>query len=123
MDAKAACRATLAVMLVVGVSRGEDSTITLPDWFEGNRVQAHHEQGLERTLEMTPEAEAQAVARLGAKVLTRIVLNRDEGAWWPSRVGETNPLIGDEDLLARIVAAVHGNGMCGLAIFRGPKTL
>ncbi|MEW6358776.1 MAG: hypothetical protein AB1696_20745 [Planctomycetota bacterium] len=95
-----------------------DETIVLPDWYEGNRVQCHSEHPLELLLRMTAEAHTRACRGLGANVLCRIFLNRDEGAWWPSKVGEVNPLIGDRDVAAEIVKVVHGDGMKVIAYFR-----
>lgn len=96
----------------------EAETYTLPAWFEGTRVQAHSEHGIELALRMTAEAHAKVIRSLGADVLTRIFLNREEGAWWPSKVGETHPLIGGHDFAAEIVRAVHGQDMKVIGYFR-----
>jgi len=109
----------LTTVLACGAgARAEEDPFRLPEWFEGNRVQAHSEHGLELALKLTPEAHAAAIRRLGADVLTRIFLSRDEGAWWPSKVGEIHPLIGDRDFAAEIVRAVHGQGMKVIAYHR-----
>lgn len=90
----------------------------LPDWFEQARVQAHSEHNLEIALRLTPQGHAEAIRSLGADVLTRIFLNMDEGAWWPSKVGEISPLIGDRDFALEIAKAVHGTGMKVIAYHR-----
>ena len=90
----------------------------IPEWYEANRVQAHSEHGLEATLEITPERHARIIHELGAAVLTRIFLNREEGAWWPTEVGETNPSIGDRDIAAELVKAAHDRGMKVFAYHR-----
>ena len=87
----------VATTLVCGAQADEDPC-RLPDWFEHNRVQAHSEHGLELALRLTPEGHARVIRETGAEVLTRIYLTRDEGAWWPSRVGEVHPLIGEREL-------------------------
>jgi len=90
----------------------------LPEWFERNRVQAHSEHGIELALRLTPEGHARVIREIGAEVLTRIYLTRDEGAWWPSRVGEVHPLIGGRDFAQEISDAVHATGMKVIAYHR-----
>ncbi|MGD8240291.1 MAG: hypothetical protein PVH68_17180, partial [Armatimonadota bacterium] len=112
----------IALLLTVAASVASaadgDDRFMLPDWFEANRVQAHSEHGLALALKLTPEGHSRAIRALGANVLTRIFLTRDEGAWWPSTVGEISPLIGDRDFAAEIVRAVHGQGMKAVAYHR-----
>ena len=106
------------VWLSVVSLRAQESSFRLPHWFETNRVQAHSEHGLPQALQLTPEGHARAIKKTGAEVLTRIYLTRDEGAWWPSRVGEVNPLIGDRDFVREISEAVHAEGMKVIAYHR-----
>ena len=96
----------------------ETAPFRLPAWFEGNRVQAHSEHGIELALRLTPEGHARAIRDVGAEVLTRIYLTRDEGAWWPSRVGEVHPLTEGRDFAQEISDAVHATGMKVIAYHR-----
>ena len=82
----------------------------LPEWFEENRVQAHVENRIELVVDGYSHVHRK-VKDLGAQVLTRIVLNRDEGAWWPTSVGKTHKLAADRDLVAEIVADAHSVGL------------
>jgi hypothetical protein len=100
------------------VAGGETDPFRLPEWFEENRVQAHSEHGIELALRLTPEGHARVIRGIGAEVLTRIYLTRDEGAWWPSRVGEVHPLIGERDFAREISDAVHATGMKVIAYHR-----
>lgn len=96
-------------LLAAGSVYAEPYTPGLPDWFLENRVQAHMEHGIE-FWELAPEIH-QRIAGAGSEVLTRIVLDRDEGAWYPSAVGETHELAQDRDILKSVVDDVHDNGM------------
>lgn len=111
-------RYAFALCLLVAASSIGAEEIMLPDWFEENRVQAHSEHGLAMALEMTPLAHAQLIRSLGASVLTRIYLTRDEGAWWPSSVGETAPEIEGRDFALEISRAVHAAGLRSIAYHR-----
>jgi len=96
----------------------ETDSFRLPEWFEKTRVQAHSEHGIELALRLTPEGHARAIRGIGAEVLTRIYLTRDEGAWWPSRVGEVHPLTEGRDFAREISDAVHATGMKVIAYHR-----
>jgi hypothetical protein len=108
----------VTAMATRSVAAAETDPYCLPEWFEENRVQAHSEHGLELALRLTPQGHARLIRGIGAEVLTRIYLTRDEGAWWPSRVGEVNPLIGDRDFAREISDAVHNTGMKVIAYHR-----
>jgi len=110
--------AAILVTLSLGSARADEDPFRLPDWFEQNRVQAHSEHGIELALRLTPEGHARVIRQMGAEVLTRIYLTRDEGAWWPSRVGEVHPLIGRRDFAREISQAVHAGGMKVIAYHR-----
>ena len=89
----------------------------LPDWFEHNRVQAHNEHPIQIAAEAGPRIHA-VIESVGAKVLTRIVLNRDEGAWWPSAVGETHELTAGRDLAKELIDDLHQREMACIGYFR-----
>ena len=95
-----------------------EPTLDPPDWYESNRVQAHTEHKLDAALRMTPQAHADAVKALGAGALCRIYLDRDEGAWWQSSVGEIHPLIGGREFAREISDAVHAAGLKCIAYYR-----
>jgi hypothetical protein len=100
------------------MAAGEPDPFRLPDWFEKNRVQAHSEHGIELALRLTPQGHARVIRNVGAEVLTRIYLTRDEGAWWPSRVGDVHPLVQGRDFAREISDAVHATGMKVIAYHR-----
>ncbi|MFC1596955.1 hypothetical protein ACFL5Q_03310 [Planctomycetota bacterium] len=110
--------AGMLAIQTLSVGAAETDAFRLPDWFEKNRVQAHSEHGIELALRLTPEGHARAIRQTGADVLTRIYLTRDEGAWWPSRVGEVHPLVGDRDFAREISDAVHASDMKVIAYHR-----
>ena len=89
----------------------------LPDWFEANRVQAHCD-----SFKMQDDSGGlplhQPIAALGAKALTLVVDNLDEGAWWPSAVGETHPFAKNRDVAREIIESVHGHGMKCIGYYR-----
>ncbi len=89
----------------------------LPDWFEGNRVQAHNEHSIEVAVAKAPFIH-DVIHDAGARVLTRIILNADEGAWWPSAVGETHELARDRDVAVELIEDLHGRGMKMIGYFR-----
>ncbi|MCF7847300.1 MAG: hypothetical protein K9M45_00510 [Kiritimatiellales bacterium] len=103
-------------LLAAGFIHAESYTPGVPDWFLENRVQAHMEHGID-CWEIAP-AIHQRIAGAGSQVLTRIILNRDEGAWYPSAVGETHELAQDRDILQFLVDDVHGNNMKCIGYFR-----
>ena len=109
---------SVAAMATRPVAGAETHPFRLPEWFEENRVQAHSEHGIELALRLTPEGHARVIRGIGAEVLTRIYLTRDEGAWWPSLVGEVHPLVGDRDFAREISDAVHTAGMKVIAYHR-----
>ncbi len=93
------------------------SAADLPDWFEVNRVQAHCE--MFRLQDETGGLHLhKPIAELGAQAVTLIVDNREEGAWWPSAVGETHPLAANRDVAREIVESVHRNGMKCIGYYR-----
>lgn len=108
----------VAILAFSWGSASAAESVFLPEWFEANRVQAHSEHGIEVALQLTPEGHARVIRDIGAGVLTRIYLTRDEGAWWPSTVGEVHPLIGDRDFAQEISDAVHETGMKVIAYHR-----
>lgn len=89
----------------------------LPDWFEANRVQAHNEHPIDIAASAGAEIHA-AIRAVGATGLTRIVLNRDEGAWWPSAVGEVHELTEGRDLVKELIDDIHQRGMKCIGYFR-----
>ena len=89
----------------------------LPAWFEGNRVQAHNEHPIRVAAARGPDIH-EVINKVGARVLTRIVLNCDEGAWWPSAVGEVHELAKDRDLAADLIRDLHGRDMRMIGYFR-----
>lgn len=93
------------------------SAADLPDWFEANRVQAHCEM-----FRMQDESGGlqlhKPIADFGAKSVTLIVDNREEGAWWPSAVGETHARAANRDVAREIIESVHGNGMKCIGYYR-----
>jgi len=89
----------------------------LPGWFEMNRVQAHNEHPIDIAASAGPQIHA-AIRAVGATGLTRIVLNRDEGAWWPSKVGEVHELTEGRDLARELIDDVHQRGMKCIGYFR-----
>ncbi len=99
------------------MASGRPAAADLPDWFEANRVQAHCEM-----FRMQDESGGlhlhKPIADLGAKAVTLIVDNREEGAWWPSAVGETHPLAANRDVAREIVESVHRNGMKCIGYYR-----
>lgn len=99
------------------MASGRLSAADLPDWFEANRVQAHCEM-----FRLQDESGGlqlhKPIADLGAKAVTLIVDNREEGAWWPSAVGETHPLAANRDVAREIVESVHRNGMKCVGYYR-----
>ncbi|HSW46036.1 MAG TPA: hypothetical protein VLM89_10745 [Phycisphaerae bacterium] len=99
-------------------AQAEPPVERLPEWFEGNRVQAHSESSLEIALRITPEGHARSIRSLGAHVLTRMFLSIGEGAWWPTRVGRTNPLIGERDFAAELIRAGHAEGLRLIGYYR-----
>jgi hypothetical protein len=107
-----------AISVALRVGAAEPASVVLPDWYEDNRVQAHSEHSLRFALEMTPEAHSETIKSLGADVLTRVYLTRDEGAWWQSAVGEVSPLIGDREFAREISDAVHAAGLKSIAYHR-----
>ncbi len=106
------------LVLAGSSAAAEQDPFRLPSWFEANRVQAHSEHGIQLALKLTPEGHARVITNMGAEVLTRIYLTRDEGAWWQSKVGEIHPLIGDREFAREISDAVHGQGMKVIAYHR-----
>lgn len=89
----------------------------LPEWFEQNRVQAHSETYHLQDAGAGVEWHA-PIREAGARAVTLIVDNMDEGAWWPSAVGETAPLARTDDVVRRLVTSVHGQGMKCIGYFR-----
>lgn len=69
-------------------------------------------------LEIDPDEHSRIMVRVGAKVLTRTYLARDEGAWWQSNVGEIAPEIGNREFAQEISDAVHARGMKVIAYLR-----
>jgi hypothetical protein len=106
------------LLLSCSIATAEQDTFRLPGWFEGNRVQAHSEHNIELAVKLTPEGHARVIREMGAEVLARIYLSRDEGAWWQSKVGEIHPLIGDRQFAQEISDAVHRQGMKAIAYYR-----
>jgi hypothetical protein len=108
----------MSVVLAGSTTTAEQNSFCLPTWFETNRVQAHSEHSIQLALKLTPKGHARVIRNMGAEVLTRIYLTRDEGAWWQSKVGEIHPLIGDREFAREISDAVHGQGMKVIAYHR-----
>ena len=57
---------------------------TLPQWFDGDRVQGHTRLTFGKPLPPGFDTAATGFARLGASVFTRHVKTRDEDPWWPT---------------------------------------
>ena len=106
------------VCAICSVAAAQEDPYGLPDWFERARVQAHSEHSIQLAIELTPAGHARVIRQVGADVLTRIYLTRDEGAWWPSQVGEIHELLGNRDLAREISDAVHAQGMKVIAYHR-----
>jgi hypothetical protein len=106
------------IALSLSAVHADDDPYRLPDWCEAARVQAHSEHSLQLALDLTPEGHARVIRKMGADVLCRIYLTRDEGAWWQSAVGEINPLIGKREFAREISDAVHAQGMKSIAYHR-----
>jgi len=90
---------------------------TLPTWFEENRVQAHNEHGIEVAVAKAPYIH-DVINKAGVRALTRIILNCDEGAWWPSAVGEVHELTKGRDVAVGLIDDLHGRGMKMIGYFR-----
>lgn len=106
-----------ACLLALGLGTAQTHAADLPDWFEANRVQAHCElfrmQDASAGVPLHP-----MIAGTGAKVVTLILDNLDEGAWWPSAVGEMHPLAVQRDFAREIIQSVHTNGMKCIGYYR-----
>jgi len=102
---------------------------TLPHWFRANRVQRHFEGPLNRA-EAVGSLEdpfftdwlqriAGAMESRGAKVWVGLAKDRGEGAWWPTRVGESHPLARDTEAFADyFLSAARVHGLRYLAYYR-----
>ena len=108
---------TLLIALLLGSMVTACAGADVPGWFDANRVQAHSE-----TFRMQDESGGMhlhgPIAALGAKAVTLIVDNRDEGAWWSSAVGETHALARKRDVAREIIESVHRNGMKCIGYYR-----
>ena len=89
----------------------------LPAWFEQNRVQAHCEmyrlQDDSGGLELYPP-----IHQAGAQAVTAIMDNLDEGAWWPTAVGETHLYAKNRDMAHDIIASIHQQGLKCIGYYR-----
>lgn len=109
------CAATAFISsLAFAQQRGHD----LPDWFEQNRVQAHFENRIQDDLAGLYAQLHPAVHDMGASVLTRIFKTVGEGAWWPTDVGKTHPLLQGRDLGREMTVDAHRNGLKLFAYYR-----
>jgi hypothetical protein len=94
----------------------------LPDWFDGNRVQAHTRLA-PRIWRDEPEFEHgnAILADLGAKALVRHVKTGDEDPWWPSAVPtgpDDEPVLGDRaNLIQPMVDDAHARGLRMIAYY------
>ena len=105
-----------AILLCLSL-RAASYDYTLPAWFEENRVQAHNEHGIQVAVAKAPYIH-DVIGQAGARVLTRIILNCNEGAWWPSAVGEVHELAKDRDVAVDLIDDLHGRGMKMIGYFR-----
>ena len=107
----------LVIILVASVS-SVTAGDALPDWFEGNRVQAHFENGIADDLSGLYQELHPVIRSMGSEVLTRIFKTTEEGAWWPTEAGYTHEALNGRDLGKEIAEDAHRNGLKVLAYYR-----
>ena len=94
--------------------RGED----LPAWFDGNRVQAHFENGINDDLGGLYKELHPVIKEMGANVLTRIFKTTAEGAWWKTGAGYTHESLNGRDLGRELAEHAHQHGLAVFAYYR-----
>jgi Hypothetical glycosyl hydrolase 6 len=98
----------------------QSSGSTLPDWYDGARVQGHTRLPL-RYLAIDSNLFYHAGAsfkKMGAHVFTRWIKGSAEGAWWPSKVGAIAPEAADKNIAKLIIDEAHQQGLRIIAYHR-----
>jgi hypothetical protein len=81
----------------------------LPHWFDGHRVQLHTRLSPNRE-KSEPELfynGGKYFQEMGAKVVTRHIVSGAEGAWWPSKIGEINPMAKKRNPAKEVIDEAH----------------
>jgi hypothetical protein len=89
-----------------------------PEWFDGNRVQAHTRLGnwhLDNPMFYTA---AEKFEKMGVQVFTRVVKGGSEGCWWPSKVGKMLPEAEGKNLVTKMLDNAHSRGMRMIGYYR-----
>lgn len=88
-------------------ANAEVSAPGLPEWFVAHRVQGHTRLTYnQRKLPQFQDA-AKRFRAMGARVFTRHVKSKGEGAWWPSKVGAVVPEGTRGKMAERLIREAH----------------
>src|SRR5687768_13045417 len=103
----------LDTMFIVRSWGIQDAPRPLPDWFRGNRVQAHTRLSVRGIDQPEFNGAAAELKALGITVMTRHVKSGDESPWWRDRALPTAPEAGAAraDVAALVVRARASNAL------------
>jgi len=91
----------------------------IPEWFDGNRVQAHtrlviHTWG-KKPIFYTA---AEGFQQMGVNAFTRFVKSHQSPCWWPSKVGQVMPEAENFNFVKKMIDNAHARGMHMIAYYR-----
>ena len=111
-------------LLVAGCASKPAAADGNPEWYSGERVQIHTRARIDRKA-LPPESDIfwqlpAEVKRIGANVSVRHIKGSCEGTWWPSSIGEMDPVAKtyDGDLAARLIEDAHAQGLKQIVYYR-----
>lgn len=101
-----------------GLSQEPASDIIPPGWFLEHRIQAHTRLSLKwREREIFHNA-AREFSQMGVRIFTRHLKTGDEGAWWPSSVGEIDDFCRRYNCATALVRDAQNSGCRIIAYYR-----
>ncbi|MHC4676363.1 MAG: alpha-amylase family protein, partial [Planctomycetota bacterium] len=106
-------------LMVFSISSAADEDRQLPEWFDGNRVQAH-------TRLILPwwgdkpifYKAAEGFQEMGANVFTRFTKGGNDACWWPSKIGAVRPEAEKFNFVQKMIDNAHSRGMRMIGYYR-----
>jgi len=111
---------TISIILTtVSALSAADKNYQLPEWFDGNRVQAHtrllNYLWGEKPIFYTA---AEGFQQMGANVFTRFTKTGSGDCWWPSKVGAVLPEAENFNMVQKMIDNAHARGMRMIGYYR-----
>jgi len=103
--------AVVIILIVPEIGLAADEGYQLPEWFDGNRVQAHTRLGPKYFKDPVFFSTAERFEKMGVEVYTRHAKSGKEACWWPSKVGECLPEAKDFNIAKKMIDNAHARGM------------